>query len=186
MRRMNLLLVLVLFIIGSPITRAETLYKWIDSQGRVSYHDHLPPADSEYRVETKNVNGGNKSKSDDTLAGAAEKFPVVLYSVPECGSCDLARLYLQKRKVPFTESNLNDNPELQQTLKKKIGSVSVPTLTIGDKVMKGYVESVLEGQLDEAGYPKVEVPEKATGENSEKDKTSTPNYPVTPSTRRPY
>ena len=95
----------------------------------------------------------------------------MLYSVPACGSCDVARLYLQKRKIPFTEQNLENNPELQQTLKKKIGSVSVPTIMIGEKIMKGYVESVLEGELDGAGYPKIEASEPSASESQGNDKT---------------
>jgi glutaredoxin len=71
-----------------------------------------------------------------------------------CGSCDLARIYLEKRKVPFTEKNIENNPELQQELKKKAGSLSAPTIMVGEKVMNGYLESLLGGELDAAGYPK--------------------------------
>ena len=170
MGRINLLLVMALMAIGIPAAQADTLYKWVDSQGRISYHDQPPPNGAGYRVEEKVLGPGNKHKEDDTLAKVAEKFPVVLYSVPDCGSCDLARLYLQKRKVPFTEQNLNTNPELQQTLKKKIGSLSAPTIMIGEKVMKGYVESVLEGELDGVGYPKIEASEPSASESQGNDK----------------
>jgi hypothetical protein len=78
---------------------------------------------------------------------------------------------LQKRKVPFTEQNLNTDAELQQTLKKKLGSLSAPTITIGDKVMRGYVESVLEGELDEVGYPKIEASEPSASESQGSNKT---------------
>jgi glutaredoxin len=78
-----------------------------------------------------------------------------------CGYCDLARLYLEKRKVPFTEKNLENNPALQQELKQKTGSLSVPAITIGDKVMNGYLESLLGGELDAAGYPKIGAPASA-------------------------
>jgi hypothetical protein len=40
---------------------------------------------------------------------------------------------------------------------KKIGELSVPTITVGSKVMQGYVESLLAGELDQAGYPKPEA-----------------------------
>lgn len=170
MGRINLLLVTALMAIGIPAAQADTLYKWVDSQGRISYHDQPPPEGAGYRVEEKVLGTGNKHKEDDTLAKVVEKYPVILYSVPDCGSCDLARLYLQKRKVPFTEQNLNTNPELQQTLKKKIGSLSAPTIMIGEKVMKGYVESVLEGELDGVGYPKIETSESSAGETQENDK----------------
>jgi glutaredoxin len=170
MGRINLLLVMALVAIGIPAAQAGTLYKWVDSQGRISYHDQPPPEGGGYRVEEKVLGAGSKHKEDDTLAKVAEKFPVVLYSVPDCGPCDLARLYLQKRKVPFTEQNLNTDPELQQTLKKKIGSLSAPTIMIGDKVMKGYVESLLEGELDGIGYPKIEASETSASESKGDEK----------------
>jgi len=163
----KILAVVLLTVLGVSTASAEKLYKWIDKDGNVSYHDQ-PPADASYRVEEKNL-GSNKQKEDDTLANVVEKYPVVLYSVPDCGSCDLARAYLQKRKVPFTEQNLNSSPELQQTLKKKIGSLSAPTIMVGEKVMKGYVESLLAGELDDAGYPKASAPEAAAGEKQETD-----------------
>ncbi|MCR4331461.1 MAG: glutaredoxin family protein [Sulfuricaulis sp.] len=183
MGRINLLLVTALMAIGIPAAQADTLYKWVDSQGRISYHDQPPPEGAGYRVEEK-VLGTNKRKEDDTLAKVAEKFPVVLYSVPDCGSCDLARLYLQKRKVPFTEQNLNADPELQQTLKKKIGSLSAPTLMIGEKIMKGYVESVLEGELDGAGYPKIEASEPSASETKQNEKVPEPSESGYRPTRR--
>ncbi len=185
MRRVNILLI-IFSIMGLSVAQAETLYKWIDGQGRISYHDQPPPSDSNIRVEEKVVNGSRKPKQDDALDKVVEKYPVVLYSVPDCGSCDLARLYLEKRKVPFSEQNLNTNPELQQTLKKKIGSLSAPTIMIGDKVMKGYVESVLEGQLDDVGYPKVEIPETTSNDNTEKDKPSAPSDSSMPRPSRSY
>jgi len=175
MGRINLLFVTVLMAIGIPAAQADTLYKWVDSQGRISYHDQPPPEGAGYRVEEKVLGTGNKHKEEDKLAKIVEKFPVVLYSVPDCGSCDLARLYLQKRKVPFTEQNLNADPELQQTLKKKIGSLSAPTLMIGEKVMKGYVESVLEGELDGVGYPKIEASESSASESQGNDKAPAPS-----------
>jgi len=174
MGRINLLLVTALMAIGIPAAQADTLYKWVDNQGRISYHDQPPPEGAGYRVEQKVLGSGNKHKEDDKLSKVVEKFPVVLYSVPDCGSCDLARQYLEKRKVPFTEQNLNANPELQQTLKKKIGSLSAPTIMIGEKVMKGYVESVLEGQLDEVGYPKLQTSESSASKSQKNDKAPEP------------
>ncbi len=137
---------MALAVAGLSAAQAAPLYKWVDSQGRVSYHDKPPPEGSGYRVEEKNLGTGRKSEADDTLEKIVEKYPVVLYSVPVCGSCDLARIYLEKRKVPFTEQNLENNPELQQKLKKKVGSLSAPTIMIGEKVMNGYLESLLGGR----------------------------------------
>ena len=167
----NVFPIVLLAVLGVSAAQGETLYKWIDKDGHVSYHDQ-PPADASYRVEEKNL-GGNKKKEDDTLANVVEKYPVVLYTVPACDSCDLVRAYLQKRMVPFTEQNLDNNPELQQALKKKIGSLSAPTIMIGEKVMKGYVESLLAGELDAVGYPRMPAPEAATGDKQGTDNNST-------------
>ncbi|MCR4346337.1 MAG: glutaredoxin family protein [Sulfuricaulis sp.] len=173
MKRIYSFLFMVLLVAGFSAAQAGTLYKWVDSQGRVSYHDQPPPEGSGYRVEEKNLGSGKKSESDDNLEKIVEKYPVILYSVPVCGSCDLARIYLQKRKVPYSEQNLENNGELQQTLKAKIGSLSAPIVMIGEKVMKGYVESILEGELDAVGYPKSESAKPAGEESKEQDDTST-------------
>jgi glutaredoxin len=186
MGRINQLLVMALALIGFSAAQADTLYKWVDSQGRVSYHDQPPPEGAGYRVEQKVLGENKKPLEDDALAKIVEKYPVVLYSVPVCGSCDLARLYLEKRKIPFTDKNLENNPELQQTLKKKIGSLSAPVITVGEKVMKGYVESLLEGELDDVGYPNIEKPGSAKGAGQEKDNSSASDDTGKPSTRRDY
>lgn len=158
---------LLSLLIGFASAQAGKLYKWVDRDGNISYHDKPPPAESGYRVEEKPISTGEKPKKGDPNAKVAEKFPVVLYSAPKCESCNLARTYLEKRKIPFTEKNVEVDLTLQEELKKKIGVVSVPTITVGEKVMRGYLESLLEGELDAVGYAKLETPETATGKPRE-------------------
>jgi len=172
MEHVKILLMLVFAVAGMSVAQASTLYKWVDEQGKVSYHDRPPPEGSDYKVERKDLGSGGRAEVDSGLEKIVEKFPVVLYSVPVCGSCDLARHYLQKRKVPYSEQNLENNPELQQKLKKQVGSISAPTITIGEKVMKGYVESILEGELDTAGYPKIASNTSPEGEKKESETES--------------
>ncbi|MEW6331773.1 MAG: glutaredoxin family protein [Pseudomonadota bacterium] len=152
MGRSYAFLVLALAAAGLSAAQAGTLYKWVDGQGRVSYHDRPPPEGSEYRVEEKTMRSGEVAPDQETQP--AGNVPVILYSAPKCASCDLARIYLDKRKVPYTEKNVESDIKFQEELKAKSGSVSVPTITVGEKVMKGYLESLLEGELDAAGYPK--------------------------------
>lgn len=167
MGRFNTILLTVLVAAGLSTAQAEKLYKWVDSQGRISYHDQPPPEDGGYKVEEKNVRGGERPASDKG-EDAAAKFPIILYAAPQCASCDLARVYLDKRKVPYTEKNVESDLAMQEELKKKSGSLSVPTITVGDKVMKGYLESLLEGELDAAGYPKTETPKTGPQEDAGK------------------
>jgi glutaredoxin len=137
--------------------QAAKLYKWVDKDGRVSYHDQPPPSE-DVRVEEKDFRTGERS----TGAQAGKELPaVVLYAAPRCESCELARNYLKKRNVPFTEKNAESDVKVQQELKAKSGTLSVPTITVGEKVMRGYMESLLEGELDAAGFPKAEPEAKA-------------------------
>lgn len=141
-----------------PSAHAVKLYKWVDKDGRVSYQDRPPPEEGQ-RVESRDFKVGNTPRpSGDQGASAAEQYPVVLYTAPQCTACDLARAYLDRRKVPFTDKNVSASPEALQELREKSGALTVPTIAVGPKVMRGYLESLLSGELDAAGYPKIETP----------------------------
>jgi glutaredoxin len=149
------LLWLLVFAVSLPLAaQAQKLYKWVDKDGRVSYHDQPPPTDG-YRVEEKTLRGGRVSIPANQAVAA--KSPVVMYMTPRCTSCDAARAYLKKRGVPFSEKNVqNDRPLQEELMKQTGGELAVPTILVGKKVMRGFMESLLEGELDEAGYAKLE------------------------------
>jgi len=169
MKFRNVCWVIALTVFSVVTAQAATLYKWVGKDGKISYHDQPPPEHAGYRVEEKNLGGREKTGTDESAA-ATEKFPIVIYTAPKCAGCDLARAYLEKRKVPYSEKNVENDPKLQEELKKKSGALSVPTITVGSKVMNGYMESLLEGELDQAGYPKAGSVSKK--ENSEKPETA--------------
>jgi glutaredoxin len=129
--------------------QAAKLYKWVDKDGNVTYQSTPPP---DHPAEEKDFNTGPSAATD-----TAPRPAVVLYIAPKCSACDLARAYLDKRKVPYTLKNADSDLAVQEELKNKSGGLSVPTIIVGDKVMRGYVESLLEGELDAAGYPKTEA-----------------------------
>jgi glutaredoxin len=160
MRKLWVAVALVLAVAGGA--HAGKLYKWVDKDGNVSYHDRPPPNGGDYRVEERSLRGVGAIEKPGELEAIVEKNPVVLYAIPVCGGCDQARAYLQKRQVPFKEINLETDAKTQQEIKKKLGSLSAPTITVGEKIMKGYVESLLEGELDSAGYPKTPGPDQET------------------------
>ena len=159
---------LLLLITALP-AHADKAYKWVDKDGRITYHDRPPPEGSGYRVEEKSFIG-ERPAPKASAAEAAEKSPVVLYAIPKCPSCDLARLHLQNRKVPFTEKNVESDPKAQAELKQKAGTLFVPTLAVGERVLRGYLESLLEQELDRAGYPRPGAEAKAEEENKEEKK----------------
>jgi glutaredoxin len=160
------LLLLALVALPWSVSHGQKMYKWVDPDGKVSYHDR-PPPETGYRVEEKNLRAKDRSSSErrgeDEAVG---KVPVVLYSASNCEACELARNYLQRRKVPFTEKDVSSDVKLQDELKKKSGGLFVPTIYIGERVMKGYMQSLLEGELDQAGYPKPEPSDAKAGADS--------------------
>lgn len=158
MARNSLILIALALLIAAP-AQAERLYKWVDEQGRVTYLDH-PPPEGQGKVEEKDMNTrGGGGGGDPATADAAAKAPVILYSTPGCDACDAARKQLQARKVPFKDIDVSaGNPEAQQAMRKKVGELAVPTISVGSKILRGYVDSQLAGALDEAGYPKPEAP----------------------------
>lgn len=151
----NTLIVSVLLagLVAIP-AQAAKLYKWVDKQGNVSYQDR-PPPEGQGQVEERTVRDRRGAASD---TASDSRAPVTLYAVPGCAPCEQARAYLNKRGVAFAEIDVSaKNPQAQQDMIKKVGQLSVPTITVGSKVMQGYVESLLEGELVQAGHPKPEA-----------------------------
>jgi glutaredoxin len=94
--------------------------------------------------------GGDITPSAEEIA---KSHPVTLYTVPECDACDLVRNQLKEREIPYTEKDVSEDVELQTELMEAAGSVTVPTVMLGETVLKGYQRAALETGLTEAGYP---------------------------------
>lgn len=172
---LRILLLLVSAMVVSASAEAQKLYKWVDKDGNVSYHDQ-PPEDSRYRVEEKTISAPAARPSSKNIA-AAEKNPVVLYATPKCSQCELARKHLQKRGVPFSEKNVEGDRKLQDELIREGGELMVPTLKVGKKVMRGYLETLLDGELDDAGYAKSEEKLREATNTDPKPEASTAPQP---------
>jgi glutaredoxin len=169
MRKLAFTLGLIGTVLLLPTAYAVKLYKWVDEDGNVTYHDR-PPPEPGYSVEQKDFKlRGKTVKSGGAADRAADESPVVLYTAPKCTACDMARAYLDKRNVPFTDRNVSGDAEAIKELQEKSGALTVPTIMVGSKVMKGYMESLLEGELDAAGYPKLEQPAQPTEEIAEQE-----------------
>jgi len=153
--------VIVLFSICG-LAGAQSLYKWIDENGNVTYQDSPPPSNVEFEEQTyidpdepllEEIDGSDTDDVEDQLTVAVETSPVSLYSIPACDACDLVRLFLENNGVPYEEKDIRDNLTLQKELQEIIGGLQVPTVLIGDKVIDGYSKSALREALIEKNYP---------------------------------
>lgn len=136
---------------------AGKLYKWVDEHGNVSYQDSPPPEGSEFSEE--NVDGvatGVPTEPADPgsqLAAAAANAPIVLYSIADCDGCEMFRNFFSRFGIPFNEKDVEENIATQTELKAKAGRLEVPTVMVGDKIMRGYNRGLLENLLENAGFP---------------------------------
>ena len=141
---------------------AQTLYRWVDKDGRVHYSQQKPPPSEAKTVEQRRLGPapaaqpgtGGSGQIPFAIQQAMTNYPVILYTSPSCKSgCPEARALLQKRGVPFREVSVFE-PATNDFLKKIAGEALVPTLTVGSQVLKGFEEGAFNEALDTAGYLK--------------------------------
>jgi glutaredoxin len=140
---------------------AQSLYKWIDENGNVTYQDSPPPADVNYEEQVYIDPDAPPVKEEDEddvpdIDDIAEANPVSFYSVPDCDACDLTRLLLDNNLIPYAEKDIQNNISMQQELQQRSGKLQAPTVIIGDKVIDGYSKSALTDALLDKGYPLAE------------------------------
>jgi glutaredoxin len=181
---MNLPVLVCVFFLSAGTCLAETLFRWVDSNGTVHYSNQPPPPSVKKVEEIKLRTSVIEGSSSYALQQAVKNFPVTLYATA-CGlGCYKARELLNKRGVPYNEKNPNQQPESADELKKIAGELLVPTLTVGDShTLKGFEENAWNNALDAAGYPKTATPDSATGNAPTipvANQSAPPSAPVTP------
>lgn len=145
-----------LLLLGNPVA-ALTVYVCVDAGGEESfYSDQCPPGT--HKAKEQEVKVWRNRRSQDPAA-IAEEHPVTLYVSKDCDACDLVRLHLQKRGVPFTEKDAGSDMEVQNELLEVSGSMKIPALTVGEQVVSGYNRNEIDDALTAAGYPPAQKPE---------------------------
>jgi len=138
----------------------QTIYKWVDKDGKTVFSDTPPPKDAT-KASQKTVSTGGPQASSLPYATqmAMERNPVTFYTASNCGSyCDLGRALLSQRGIPFSERNVSTDAAVTAELEKVAGSRIVPVLLVGTNALKGYDESQWQSALDGAGYPRTALP----------------------------
>lgn len=133
---------------------AQTLYKWVDAQGKISYSDQAPPPQAKDLTPTINTLGAGLPQPEPLGFEAqqtANKNPVVLYTAKDCAPCEAARQMLRTSGTPYTEKTISTNEDIAE-LNKLFGSDLLPSLTVGKTALKGYDDAAWKAQLATAGY----------------------------------
>lgn len=142
-------------LLGLACTPAAALFKVVDAEGRVTYTDR-PPVEVRAKVTPLGARSGGEGDPlaalPADLRSAMSRFPVTLYTAPDCAPCDSGRQWLQQRGIPFAERQILGNED-SLAYQRLVGSLTVPSLTIAGQVLRGLSTDEWQGYLDAAGYP---------------------------------
>lgn len=144
--------------LAAPAAHAQ--YKWIGADGRVNYADRPPPVDSRRVVRAPTgVHSSEAPASGDhrlpyALRSATSRYPVVLYTAPNCEPCEMGRDHLSRRGVPFTEKAVQNAADMRAFNALQFGTSQFPVLTVGTDRMVGFEDGAWNRMLDAAAYPR--------------------------------
>jgi glutaredoxin len=138
----------------SATPSSASQYKYVDSDGRVTYSDRPPPATARVLEARRPGDSAPTSPLPFDLSQAATRYPVVLYSGNRCAPCDEARAFLRNRGVPFSEKTVTSNDDIT-LFKQQSPDGTAPLVTVGTRKVVGYSQANLAALLDDAGYPAV-------------------------------
>lgn len=155
----NLLLLRMMVVVTSAaalVGPAAAQYKVVGPDGRITYTDRPPTADTSSRVVP--MRAGTAAPEGPVLLPlelrqAVARFPVTLYTAADCAPCEQARRMLRQRGIPHAERTIADDAD-GEALQRISGGRAVPTLAVGSQVMRGFAEADWHSTLDFAGYPR--------------------------------
>jgi len=73
-----------------------------------------------------------------------------MFTQPGCLSCELMRVYLEAREIPFEEHDITADPEARRIMTEEVGSVETPTILIDSEIVTGFDPVRLDQLLDPA------------------------------------
>jgi glutaredoxin len=132
---------------------AQAVYKIVGPDGKVTYTD-LPPPGNPGQVTTLSSTGANRStvQLPMELRQAVSRFPVTLYTTPNCGACDQGRQLLRQRGVPYVEKTVQSDAD-RDAWAGIVGGSDAPALRVGSQMVRALVREEWNSYLDAAGYP---------------------------------
>ena len=143
-----------LALLSSSLLQAQTVYRVVGPDGKVTFSDKPPASTS---TVTSTSSGGRTLSAEGLplpfeLRQVVSRFPVTLYTGSNCAPCAAGRALLTSRGIPFTEKTVTTNED-SEALARISGESSLPFLTIGGQQLKGYSDAEWTQFLNAAGYP---------------------------------
>jgi glutaredoxin len=83
----------------------------------------------------------------------AANFTVIIYGASWCGACHQAVAYLKRRKVPFVEKDIEQDPAAEREMRTKLARAgvqsggSIPVIDVKGKILVGFEPHALEAAV---------------------------------------
>lgn len=139
-------------LLAAPLAQAQAVYRSVGPDGRAIFSD-VPPKEAAANASRPGAAPPASASLPYALRDVVQRFPVVLYTGPDCAPCERGRMLLAERGVPFSERTVASEADAQ-SLQRLSGERSLPLLTIGAQHLKGFSDVQWQQYLDAAGYPK--------------------------------
>lgn len=143
---------LAAFLLAASLAQAQAVYRSVGPDGRAIFSD-VPPKEAAANASRPGAAPPASASLPYALRDVVQRFPVVLYTGPDCAPCERGRMLLAERGVPFSERTVASEADAQ-SLQRLSGERSLPLLTIGAQHLKGFSDVQWQQYLDAAGYPK--------------------------------
>lgn len=108
----------------------------------------LAAARSENERRDREAAARRHAEEEEDRQRARAQVPVVLYGTTWCGVCTQARTYLRAHNIPFTDHDIEADAAARATYAGLNPANTVPTLTVGSHVLRGFSPMALEQALD--------------------------------------
>ncbi len=69
---------------------------------------------------------------------------ISVYSTPSCSYCRIAKDYLKKQGIPFSDYNVAADPRRAEEMQRKSGQMGVPVLDINGKIIVGFNQAEID------------------------------------------
>lgn len=147
----------LLVLATAACAASAQVYRIVGPDGRVTFSDK-PSTEAGVRASAAPVAGQASPGSGGAalpleLRQTVSRFPVTLYTGPNCGPCSAGRNFLSARGIPFAERTVSTADDVAAFQRLSAGATTLPLLTIGGQQLKGYAEPEWAQYLDAAGYP---------------------------------
>jgi len=146
-------LLIALLFAACGAAGAQSIYRWVDAQGKIHYTSEPPPGTRKEQVRPRVNSYAAPAETRPSVAPpqprAAAAGPVVMYATSWCTYCARARAYFGRKGIAYTEHDVEKSATANAEF-KRLGGRGVPLIVVGREKMNGFSEQGFDALLTRA------------------------------------